>query len=168
MVVVYSGSAIITPAEPVFIEIFGVSAEVSSLVLSMYVLGYVGCHDPCAGKNNSQFLGSWAFIFQSAVGNATDGKEYSIFCIFDTFHHHHRCNKPSFELPRAGCSPLYPGSSRWSCPGNWRSFCRRSLVIPQDPIWSSILGCCCFGTSSSWSIAVWILCAVELLEMVYV
>jgi hypothetical protein len=50
MVVVYSGSAIITPAEPVFIEIFGVSSEVSSLVLSMYVLGYVGCHDPCAGK----------------------------------------------------------------------------------------------------------------------
>jgi len=38
---VYSASAIITPAEGVFEEIWGVSAEVSSLVLSMYVLGYV-------------------------------------------------------------------------------------------------------------------------------
>lgn len=37
---IYLGSAIITPAEPVFIEIFGVTAQVSSLVLSMFVLGY--------------------------------------------------------------------------------------------------------------------------------
>ena len=40
-IIVYSGSAIITPAEPIFMEIFGVSAQVSTLVLSMYVLGYV-------------------------------------------------------------------------------------------------------------------------------
>ena len=39
--IVYLGSAIITPAEPIFVKIYGVSAEVSSLVLSMFVLGYV-------------------------------------------------------------------------------------------------------------------------------
>lgn len=38
---IYSASAIITPAEGVFEEMWGVSAEVSALVLSMYVLGYV-------------------------------------------------------------------------------------------------------------------------------
>lgn len=53
MVVVYSGSAIITPAQPVFMEIFGVSAEVSSLVLSMYVLGYVSGHDIYALGNQT-------------------------------------------------------------------------------------------------------------------
>ncbi|KAL4781787.1 hypothetical protein BJX76DRAFT_359548 [Aspergillus varians] len=37
---VYAGSVIITPAQPAFVEIFGVSAQVSSLVPSMYVLGY--------------------------------------------------------------------------------------------------------------------------------
>lgn len=37
---VYIGSAIITPAEPTFVSIYGVSGQVSSLVLSMYVLGY--------------------------------------------------------------------------------------------------------------------------------
>ena len=37
---VYSGSAIITPAEPTFVSIYGVSEQASSLVLSMYVLGY--------------------------------------------------------------------------------------------------------------------------------
>jgi DHA1 family multidrug resistance protein-like MFS transporter len=40
---VYSGSAIITPAQPTFVEIYGISAQASSLVLSMYVLGYVSC-----------------------------------------------------------------------------------------------------------------------------
>lgn len=38
---VYSGSAIITPAQTTFVEIYGISAQTSSLVLSMYVLGYV-------------------------------------------------------------------------------------------------------------------------------
>jgi DHA1 family multidrug resistance protein-like MFS transporter len=38
---VYSASAIITPAQPVFQEIFGLNTQVSSLTLSMYVLGYV-------------------------------------------------------------------------------------------------------------------------------
>jgi MFS transporter, DHA1 family, multidrug resistance protein len=38
---VYSGSAIITPAQTTFVEIYGISAQASSLVLSMYVLGYV-------------------------------------------------------------------------------------------------------------------------------
>ncbi|TLD23629.1 putative MFS transporter [Venturia nashicola] len=37
---IYSASAIITPAEGVFIEIWGASRQTSSLVLSMYVLGY--------------------------------------------------------------------------------------------------------------------------------
>lgn len=52
---VYSGSAIITPAQPVFMEIFSVNAEVSSLVLSMYVLGYVGCHKTCARESTDIF-----------------------------------------------------------------------------------------------------------------
>jgi DHA1 family multidrug resistance protein-like MFS transporter len=39
--VVYSGSAIITPALYTFIEIYGVSAQVGTLTLSLYVLGYV-------------------------------------------------------------------------------------------------------------------------------
>jgi MFS transporter, DHA1 family, multidrug resistance protein len=37
---VYSGSAIVTPAQPAFVEMFGVSKQVSSLTLSLYVLGY--------------------------------------------------------------------------------------------------------------------------------
>ncbi|CAI7613539.1 uncharacterized protein N7487_008365 [Penicillium crustosum] len=37
---IYSGSAIISPAEPIFIEIFGISRQVSTLVMSMFVLGY--------------------------------------------------------------------------------------------------------------------------------
>ncbi|KAF5857677.1 hypothetical protein ETB97_005434 [Aspergillus alliaceus] len=37
---VYCGSAIITPAQPVFVEVFGVGVQGSSLALSMYVLGY--------------------------------------------------------------------------------------------------------------------------------
>jgi DHA1 family multidrug resistance protein-like MFS transporter len=37
---IYSASAIITPAEPVFEEMYGITPQVSALVLSMYVLGY--------------------------------------------------------------------------------------------------------------------------------
>ncbi|KAL4993615.1 cycloheximide resistance protein [Aspergillus recurvatus] len=37
---VYVGSAIITPAEPVFVEIYDISVQVSTLALSVYVLGY--------------------------------------------------------------------------------------------------------------------------------
>ncbi|KAM5456325.1 hypothetical protein MaudCBS49596_001347 [Microsporum audouinii] len=37
---VYGGSSIITPAEPTFVERYGASSQASSLVLSMYVLGY--------------------------------------------------------------------------------------------------------------------------------
>ncbi|KAL4941250.1 hypothetical protein BDV06DRAFT_223272 [Aspergillus oleicola] len=39
-VAIYAGSAIITPAEPVFVEIYNISVQVSTLVLSMYVMGY--------------------------------------------------------------------------------------------------------------------------------
>ncbi|PKY07086.1 cycloheximide resistance protein [Aspergillus campestris IBT 28561] len=37
---VYSGSAIISPAQPTFVEIFGISSQASTLVMSMFVLGY--------------------------------------------------------------------------------------------------------------------------------
>lgn len=45
-VTVYSASAIVTPAAPTFIRIFGISQQVSSLSLSMYVLGYVSANLP--------------------------------------------------------------------------------------------------------------------------
>ncbi|KAI0456731.1 cycloheximide resistance protein [Xylaria acuta] len=38
--VVYLGSAIITPAQTIFMQLYGVSAQVSSLPLSLYILGY--------------------------------------------------------------------------------------------------------------------------------
>ncbi|KAL4745362.1 hypothetical protein BDW72DRAFT_198711 [Aspergillus terricola var. indicus] len=37
---IYVGSAIITPAEPVFVEIYDISVQISTLALSVYVLGY--------------------------------------------------------------------------------------------------------------------------------
>lgn len=48
--VVYSASAIVTPAAGDFIRIFGITQQVTSLSLSMYVLGYVstaGLLPPC-------------------------------------------------------------------------------------------------------------------------
>ncbi|KAI5460576.1 cycloheximide resistance protein [Mariannaea sp. PMI_226] len=37
---IYSGSAIITPAQTTIMELFGVSAQLASMTLSLYVLGY--------------------------------------------------------------------------------------------------------------------------------
>ncbi|KAF2658041.1 cycloheximide resistance protein [Lophiostoma macrostomum CBS 122681] len=74
---IYSASAIITPAEGVFQEMWGVSGQVSALVLSMYVLGYgLGplifsplSEMPMVGRN-VPYMGSFAiFIIMTAVGS---------------------------------------------------------------------------------------------------
>ncbi|KAF2672095.1 cycloheximide resistance protein [Microthyrium microscopicum] len=74
---IYSASAIITPAEPVFEQIFGVSAEVSSLVLSMYVLGYgIGplifspmSEMPAVGRNLAYLSSFFIFIVITAIAS---------------------------------------------------------------------------------------------------
>ena len=74
---VYTGSAIITPAEPVFISIYGVSAQASSLVLSMYVLGYgIGplffsplSEVPRLGRN-IPYMTSFTFFILITIGTA--------------------------------------------------------------------------------------------------
>ncbi|KXG50247.1 Major facilitator superfamily domain, general substrate transporter [Penicillium griseofulvum] len=72
---VYCGSAIITPAQPTFVEMFGVSVQESSLALSMYVLGYgVGplffsplSEIPAVGRNIPYFVSFTLFIVITAV-----------------------------------------------------------------------------------------------------
>ncbi|KAL6908298.1 major facilitator superfamily domain-containing protein [Trichoderma evansii] len=74
---VYMGSAIITPSEPKIITIFGVSPELASMSLSMYVLGYgVGpllfsplSEIPIIGRNPPYILTYFAFILIS-IGTA--------------------------------------------------------------------------------------------------
>ncbi|KAI9744103.1 MAG: hypothetical protein M1818_002255 [Claussenomyces sp. TS43310] len=68
-------ATIITPAEPVFIKISGVLAEVSSLVLSMYVLGYGAgplffspiSEVPRLGRNIRYFVSFSLFIIITAI-----------------------------------------------------------------------------------------------------
>ncbi|GFF52552.1 MFS transporter, putative [Aspergillus udagawae] len=72
---VYCGSAIITPAQPVFVEVFGVGVQESSLALSMYVLGYgIGplffsplSEVPAVGRNIPYFVSFSLFIIITAV-----------------------------------------------------------------------------------------------------
>ncbi|KAF2100885.1 putative MFS transporter [Rhizodiscina lignyota] len=74
---IYSASAIITPAEGTFEEIYGVTAEVSALVLSMYVLGYgLGplifspmSEMPMVGRNVAYMSSFFIFIVMTAVGS---------------------------------------------------------------------------------------------------
>lgn len=74
---VYMGSAIITPSEPKIIAIFGVSPELASMSLSMYVLGYgIGpllfsplSEIPVIGRNPPYILTYIAFILIS-IGTA--------------------------------------------------------------------------------------------------
>ena len=74
---VYSASAIITPAEGVFQEMWGVSGQVSALVLSMYVLGYgLGpllfspmSEMPMVGRNLPYMVSFFIFIVMTAIGS---------------------------------------------------------------------------------------------------
>ncbi|KAE9973720.1 hypothetical protein BLS_003464 [Venturia inaequalis] len=77
---IYSASAIITPAEGVFIEIWGASRQTSSLVLSMYVLGYgLGplifspmSEMPSVGRNIAYMSSFLIFIVITAIGSRVD------------------------------------------------------------------------------------------------
>jgi len=74
---IYSASAIITPAEGVFQGKWGVSGQVSALVLSMYVLGYgLGplifsplSEMPMVGRNVPYMVSFAIFIIMTAVGS---------------------------------------------------------------------------------------------------
>ncbi|KAL6236740.1 hypothetical protein BDW75DRAFT_238960 [Aspergillus navahoensis] len=76
-VAIYSGSAIITPAEPVFVDVYGVSVQVSTLVLSMYVLGYgVGplffsplSEVPRLGRNIPYMSSLFLFLIMTAIAS---------------------------------------------------------------------------------------------------
>ncbi|KAL2702721.1 hypothetical protein AAEP93_007019 [Penicillium crustosum] len=73
--IVYCGSAIITPAQPTFVEVFGVNTQESSLALSMYVLRYgIGplpfsplSEVPAVGWNIPYFVSFTLFIVIIAV-----------------------------------------------------------------------------------------------------
>ncbi|KAJ5497585.1 cycloheximide resistance protein [Penicillium fimorum] len=72
---VYCGSAIITSAQPTFVEVFSVNVQESSLALSMYVLGYgIGplffsplSEIPAVGRNIPYFVSFTLFIIITAV-----------------------------------------------------------------------------------------------------
>ncbi|PVH92357.1 putative MFS transporter [Periconia macrospinosa] len=74
---IYSASAIITPAEGIFQEIWGVSREVSALVLSMFVLGYgfgpllfsPMSELPMVGRNVPYMISFALFIIMTAIGS---------------------------------------------------------------------------------------------------
>ncbi|KAI1825901.1 cycloheximide resistance protein [Xylaria intraflava] len=77
---IYIGSSIVTTAEPTFIEIFGVSQQVSSLSLSLYVLGYgVGplffsplSEVPTLGRNFAYILSLGLFLVVSIAASLVD------------------------------------------------------------------------------------------------
>lgn len=74
---VYSASAIITPAEGIFVQQWGTSGQVSALVLSMYVLGYgLGplVFSPLSemsmiGRNVPYMISFAIFIILTAIGS---------------------------------------------------------------------------------------------------
>ncbi|QDS70197.1 hypothetical protein FKW77_006591 [Venturia effusa] len=74
---IYSASAIITPAQEVFVEIWGASRQSSSLVLSMFVLGYgLGpllfspmSEMPSVGRNIAYMSSFLIFIVITAIGS---------------------------------------------------------------------------------------------------
>lgn len=75
--VVYSASAIITPAEGIYQRQYGVNGELSAMVLSMYVLGYgLGpllfspmSELPMIGRNVPYMFSFGIFIIMTAIGS---------------------------------------------------------------------------------------------------